>query len=169
MGKQWIPRSDCSSRSSLIRVFTVCYCNCIICGYHTMVENYSQHGIGCKVNKKDFKQIDILLSRQQTTKLLILPHIMCRLICIFVHPIWQKSVFPEAQLQFICSLSFQTLIALRAIGNAGFAYGAIPTLTACMKYSANPTEIRLSAIEAFRRMPCDAYVNMILNYCMTKL
>ncbi|XP_045158693.2 uncharacterized protein LOC123524511 [Mercenaria mercenaria] len=49
-----------------------------------------------------------------------------------------------------------TLLALRGIGNIGYAKRAIPTLTVCMKLKSNPVEIRLSAIEAFRRMPCDS-------------
>ncbi|KAL4235950.1 hypothetical protein ACF0H5_004338 [Mactra antiquata] len=49
-----------------------------------------------------------------------------------------------------------TLMALRGIGNAGFASSAIPKLEVCMRVKQNPTEVRLSAIEAFRRMPCDS-------------
>jgi hypothetical protein len=51
------------------------------------------------------------------------------------------------------------LIALRAIGNAGFGSGAIPTLVKCIQRIENPIEIRLSAVEAFRRIPCKADVS----------
>ncbi|KAL3871450.1 hypothetical protein ACJMK2_039447 [Sinanodonta woodiana] len=48
------------------------------------------------------------------------------------------------------------LLSLRAIGNAGHAHKAIPTLTKCFTPTTNPMEIRLSAVEAFRRISCNA-------------
>ena len=58
----------------------------------------------------------------------------------------------------------QILNALRAIGNAGFGTSAIPTLAKCIKITNNPIEIRLSAIEAFQRIPCTANVSIRVNY-----
>ncbi|KAL3871442.1 hypothetical protein ACJMK2_039441 [Sinanodonta woodiana] len=48
------------------------------------------------------------------------------------------------------------LLSLRAIGNAGHAHRAIPTLTKCFTPTTNPMEIRISAVEAFRRISCNA-------------
>jgi hypothetical protein len=66
---------------------------------------------------------------------------------------------------------FQSLMAIRAIGNAGYGITAIPTLTKCFKRLENPIEIRLSAIEAFRRIPCKADVRIchliFKNICET--
>jgi len=56
----------------------------------------------------------------------------------------------------------QSLLALRAIGNAGFGTSAMSTLEKCFRRAENPIEIRLSAIEAFRRIPCSADVSNIL-------
>ncbi|XP_071162849.1 uncharacterized protein [Mytilus edulis] len=44
--------------------------------------------------------------------------------------------------------------SLRSLGNAGFVSNAIRTISNCMTKRENPTEVRLSAIQAFRRMPC---------------
>ncbi|GFO07586.1 apolipophorin [Plakobranchus ocellatus] len=48
------------------------------------------------------------------------------------------------------------LMTLRAIGNAGHAKRAVPKIISCLTNSANPLEIRVAAVNAFRRMPCDA-------------
>ncbi|ETE60076.1 hypothetical protein L345_14185, partial [Ophiophagus hannah] len=46
---------------------------------------------------------------------------------------------------------------LNAIGNAGLAATSLTTLlSSCAVLKTNPTEIRLAAIEAFRRIPCAA-------------
>ena len=42
-GKQCRPRSDCSSRSSLIRVYTVCHSVCIVWTHYSMVEPHSSN------------------------------------------------------------------------------------------------------------------------------
>ena len=42
-GKQCRPRSDCSSRSSLIRVYTVCHSICIIWIHYSMIEPHSSN------------------------------------------------------------------------------------------------------------------------------
>ncbi|XP_063427202.1 apolipophorins-like [Mytilus trossulus] len=44
--------------------------------------------------------------------------------------------------------------SLRSLGNAGFVSNSIRTISNCMTKRENPTEVRLSAIQAFRRMPC---------------
>ncbi|XP_052775371.1 uncharacterized protein LOC128213563 isoform X2 [Mya arenaria] len=56
-----------------------------------------------------------------------------------------------------------TLYALRGLGNAGWASSAVPGLEQCMGAQSNPIEIRLSAIEAFRRMPCTDKRRGIMN------
>lgn len=49
---------------------------------------------------------------------------------------------------------------LKAIGNAGLAATALtPTLSACATLRSCPSEIRLGAIQAFRRVPCSADVS----------
>ncbi|WAR23164.1 APLP-like protein [Mya arenaria] len=63
----------------------------------------------------------------------------------------------ESKIAPSCSISGDykmSLLALRAIGNAGFGTNAISTLEKCFRRTENPIEIRLSAIEAFRRIPC---------------
>lgn len=52
-------------------------------------------------------------------------------------------------------------MALRGIGNAGYATDMIPDLDTCLLADTNPVEIRLSAIEAFRRMPCGSSVSLL--------
>lgn len=50
-------------------------------------------------------------------------------------------------------------VILNAIGNAGLAATSLTTLlSSCALLKTNPTEIRLAAIEAFRRIPCAANV-----------
>jgi len=50
-------------------------------------------------------------------------------------------------------------MTLRSIGNAGHALGAVTKINSCITKKNNPTEVRLAAIEAFRRMPCNADVS----------
>ncbi|XP_033023614.1 uncharacterized protein LOC117057008 [Lacerta agilis] len=51
----------------------------------------------------------------------------------------------------------QVELILKAIGNAGLAAASlVPVLSSCAMLKSNPTEIRLAAIEAFRRVPCAA-------------
>uniref|UniRef100_A0A8D0NM76 Vitellogenin domain-containing protein n=1 Tax=Sus scrofa TaxID=9823 RepID=A0A8D0NM76_PIG len=53
--------------------------------------------------------------------------------------------------------SGQVQLVLKAIGNAGLAATALtPTLSACATLRSCPPEIRLGAIQAFRRVPCSA-------------
>ncbi|XP_053220423.1 uncharacterized protein LOC128401423 isoform X1 [Podarcis raffonei] len=51
----------------------------------------------------------------------------------------------------------QVELILKAIGNSGLAAARlVPVLSSCAMLKSNPTEIRLAAIEAFRRVPCAA-------------
>nr|XP_042717557.1 LOW QUALITY PROTEIN: uncharacterized protein LOC101945417 [Chrysemys picta bellii] len=51
----------------------------------------------------------------------------------------------------------QLQLVLKAIGNAGLAATSLtPILNSCASLRSNPTEIRLAAIQAFRRIPCAA-------------
>ncbi|NXI44958.1 VIT protein, partial [Galbula dea] len=48
-------------------------------------------------------------------------------------------------------------LVLKAIGNAGLAAASLaPVLSSCASLGSNPMEIRLAAIQAFRRIPCSA-------------
>ncbi|XP_062444584.1 uncharacterized protein LOC134147453 [Rhea pennata] len=49
----------------------------------------------------------------------------------------------------------QMQLVLKAIGNAGLAAASLtPVLSFCASLKSNPVEIRLAAIQAFRRIPC---------------
>ncbi|XP_072415566.1 uncharacterized protein [Chiloscyllium punctatum] len=51
----------------------------------------------------------------------------------------------------------KVLMSLKAIGNAGLAATAqIPTLNKCLQAKSSLLEVRLAAIGAFRRIPCEA-------------
>ncbi|XP_046943772.1 uncharacterized protein LOC124518034 [Lynx rufus] len=51
----------------------------------------------------------------------------------------------------------QLQLVLKAIGNAGLAAAALtPTLSTCASERSCPPEVRLGAIQAFRRVPCSA-------------
>ncbi|XP_071088621.1 uncharacterized protein [Haliotis cracherodii] len=49
-----------------------------------------------------------------------------------------------------------SLVALRALGNAGHLDRLTTTLSSCFIRQANPTEVRVAAIQAYRRLPCSA-------------
>ncbi|XP_078656508.1 apolipophorins-like isoform X3 [Branchiostoma floridae x Branchiostoma belcheri] len=59
------------------------------------------------------------------------------------------------------------MMSLKAIGNAGQAVSAAPTLSQCVLTEANPVPVRRAAMEAFRRLPCSvprtALTNTFLN------
>ncbi|KAL7979171.1 hypothetical protein Chor_015195, partial [Crotalus horridus] len=56
----------------------------------------------------------------------------------------------------------QMELILNAIGNAGLAATSLTTLlSSCAVLKTNPTEIRLAAVEAFRRIPCAANVGHV--------
>eukprot|EP00106_Octopus_bimaculoides_P004762 XP_014772204.1 PREDICTED: uncharacterized protein LOC106870588 [Octopus bimaculoides] len=48
------------------------------------------------------------------------------------------------------------LYALKALGNIGRSESIGRTLTRCFTISTNPVDVRLAAIDAFRRVPCEA-------------
>lgn len=61
------------------------------------------------------------------------------------------------------TILFQLQLVLKAIGNAGLAAVALtPKLSTYASLRSCPTEIRLGAIQAFRRVPCSANV----SFCM---
>ncbi|NXY71797.1 VIT protein, partial [Glareola pratincola] len=54
-------------------------------------------------------------------------------------------------------------LVLKAIGNAGLAAASLaPVLSWCASLKSNPIEIRLAAIQAFRRIPCSVRVSDLL-------
>ncbi|NXY44537.1 VIT protein, partial [Ceuthmochares aereus] len=54
-------------------------------------------------------------------------------------------------------------LVLKAIGNAGLAAASLaPVLSLCASLKSNPIEIRLAAIQAFRRIPCSVRVSDLL-------
>ena len=57
------------------------------------------------------------------------------------------------------------LLTLRAIGNAGHLRRISSILSSCITESTNPMEVRIAAIEGFRRLPCDADVSRC-NMCI---
>ncbi|XP_043770238.1 uncharacterized protein LOC122701385 [Cervus elaphus] len=58
----------------------------------------------------------------------------------------------------------QLLFVLKAIGNAGRAATALtPKLSICASLGSCPPEIRLEAIQAFRRVPCSADRSVLYN------
>ncbi|XP_043944821.1 vitellogenin-like [Protopterus annectens] len=59
-------------------------------------------------------------------------------------------------------------LALKAIGNAGQAAASLTaTLSNCASSQTNPSEIRLAAIEAFRRIPCSADRSVLIQLYQT--
>ena len=48
-----------------------------------------------------------------------------------------------------------TLMALRAIGNAGHVPRIASILNNCVTQTSNPTEVKIAALQAFRRLPCE--------------
>ncbi len=67
----------------------------------------------------------------------------------------------EGMLGYDCSATAdkeKIMMALKAIGNMGHAESLVPILNRCM--TTGTTEIRVTAINAFRRMACTAEVNI---------
>ncbi|KAK6188791.1 hypothetical protein SNE40_004897 [Patella caerulea] len=50
----------------------------------------------------------------------------------------------------------KVLLTLRAIGNAGHSSSVAGPLSHCFTRESNPTEVRVAALDAFRRLPCSA-------------
>lgn len=60
----------------------------------------------------------------------------------------------------------QLQLVLKAIGNAGLAAAPLaPGLASCAALRGRPMEIRLAAIQAFRRIPCPVGVSDALPSC----
>ncbi|XP_029560066.1 uncharacterized protein LOC115156670 isoform X1 [Salmo trutta] len=58
----------------------------------------------------------------------------------------------------------ELLYALKAVGNAGVAASAlIPQLNLCIQSQSTPLELRLTAVQAFRRIPCNADRRSVLR------
>lgn len=72
---------------------------------------------------------------------------------------WQH----EKNFLFYLALYLQMQLVLKAIGNAGLAAASLtPVLSLCASLQNNPIEIRLAAIQAFRRIPCSVRVSDLL-------
>ncbi|NXU74134.1 APLP protein, partial [Oreotrochilus melanogaster] len=57
----------------------------------------------------------------------------------------------------------QMQLVLKAIGNAGLAGASLaPALGLCASLKSNPIEVRLAAVQAFRRIPCSVRVSDLL-------
>ena len=50
-------------------------------------------------------------------------------------------------------------MSLRALGNTGHAQEAVPFLYNCISKKDNPMDIKIAAIQAFRRLSCGADVS----------
>ena len=75
------------------------------------------------------------------------------------------AVFEE-DLRYNCMIANdeqyeRVLMALKGLGNAGHANQAIAALTRCYINDEAPMAIRVAAVNAFRRMPCEADVSII--------
>ncbi|XP_078574880.1 apolipophorins-like isoform X1 [Branchiostoma floridae x Branchiostoma japonicum] len=60
------------------------------------------------------------------------------------------------------------MMSLKAIGNAGQAVSAAPTLSQCVLTEANPIPVRRAAMEAFRRLPCSVSRTALTNTFLNK-
>ncbi|XP_033737047.1 LOW QUALITY PROTEIN: uncharacterized protein LOC117325169 [Pecten maximus] len=58
--------------------------------------------------------------------------------------------------QYSDNTYMQVLLSLRAVGNIGISQRIIPNLSQCFKSIQATMEMRLAAVEAFRRFPCNA-------------
>ncbi len=54
----------------------------------------------------------------------------------------------------------QILMSLKALGNSGYALNSVPTLNRCFQNPEVPNEVRVAAIDAFRRLGCGADVSI---------
>uniref|UniRef100_A0ABM5F0I7 Vitellogenin-like n=1 Tax=Pogona vitticeps TaxID=103695 RepID=A0ABM5F0I7_9SAUR len=62
----------------------------------------------------------------------------------------------------------QVELILKAIGNAGLAAAPLePVLNSCARWKNNPIEIRLAAIEAYRRIPCTVSHDVLMHLYLT--
>lgn len=66
---------------------------------------------------------------------------------------------------YIFILVFQIVLTLRALGNSGHTSSATATVNSCISRKDNPMEVRIAAIEAFRRASCDNDVCIKITLC----
>ena len=59
-------------------------------------------------------------------------------------------------------LPFQVMMSLKALGNTGHAESVAPTLARCFQNEENPMPVRVAAVNAFRRMSCNAVSFLIV-------
>lgn len=77
---------------------------------------------------------------------------------------WVGGLSSPTRPQGPTTVSFQLQLVLKAIGNAGLAATALtPTLSTYASQRDCPPEVRLGAIQAFRRVPCSADVSSCLS------
>ena len=55
------------------------------------------------------------------------------------------------------------MMSLRALGNTGHAEEAVPSLYNCISKKKNPMDIKIAAVQAFRRLSCGADVSFYLK------
>uniref|UniRef100_F7CGT3 Vitellogenin domain-containing protein n=2 Tax=Equus caballus TaxID=9796 RepID=F7CGT3_HORSE len=69
--------------------------------------------------------------------------------------LWSLAFIPQPTDAMVHMLLLR--LVLKAVGNAGLAATALtPSLSACASLRSRPPEVRLAAIQAFRRVPCSA-------------
>ena len=71
----------------------------------------------------------------------------------------------EDKLQYNCRITNEdqyekVMMALKGLGNTGHAERAIDTLNRCFLNKDAPTEVRVAAMNAFRRISCSAEVGL---------
>ena len=79
----------------------------------------------------------------------------------------------EQRLRYNCRIDEagqhdEILMALKALGNTGHAGRSVATIARCAANTDLPMELRVAALQAFRRMPCIADVSTINNLCLFK-
>ena len=55
------------------------------------------------------------------------------------------------------------MMTLRALGNTGHAEAIVPSLYRCIGNKDNTMDIKIAAIQAFRRLSCGADVSFSIN------
>ena len=76
----------------------------------------------------------------------------------------------EDNLRYNCRVESEeqhdaVMIALKAIGNTGYAERAVNHLLRCASNVEAAMELRIAALQAFRRMPCMAEVSSRILLC----
>jgi hypothetical protein len=47
------------------------------------------------------------------------------------------------------------VLVLKALGNIGHIYDAVEKLVKCVESTKNPVQVRVAAVQAMRRLPCE--------------